>query len=174
MWAVWLLGFGCGARTNEGIAGSPPEAAPVAAEVPAAVPAEAPVGDARDRMVRALSSRDAGPTCAELDAMSSDPVADLTAIVETVAMPPAVPMRAANCLVVGHAAAAEATLLGWVVDPDTKGLALLVADRIDAMPPEIALRVAERALSGPHAATVRASLAAAKTPGIPALVGGQP
>jgi hypothetical protein len=67
--------------------------------------------------------------------------------------------------------AAEATLAAWVADPATKGLAMLVTDRIDVIPRDTALRLAERALAGPHAAALRPALASAKTAGIPELAG---
>lgn len=161
MWVVLGLALGCGARTNEAASTTPTDS-------PAATPAD----DARTRMIRALSTRDAGPTCADLEAMSASPVADLTAIVETVSMPPMVPMRAADCLVSRHAAEAEATLAKWVVDPNTKGLAMLVTDRVGAIPEDVAVRLATGALAGPHAAAVKGAIEAAPQPAVRALVAG--
>ena len=96
-----------------------PEAAPAPARAPAPSPESV---DEVTAVHRALSSRDAGPSCAEVEALTSDPVATLTTIVQTVELPPQAPMRAATCLVDRHAEAASELLVGWMGAEETRGL----------------------------------------------------
>ena len=52
--------------------------------------------DARLALVRAFSAREQSSPCGTLDALTPEPVADLTWVVETVTAPPWVGMRAAE------------------------------------------------------------------------------
>src|SRR5262245_44072640 len=114
----------------------PVDAVPVPAPVAPAPPvAAAPRPDApadpaaKDAMLRALSSRDA-VSCADVEAMTASPVPVLVELVE-VEMPPTVGMRAAGCLVDRHAAEVADRLETWLTTDGNKGLALLVAQKID-------------------------------------------
>lgn len=122
-------------------------------------------------VVRALSARD-GASCEAVEALASQPVATLLAVVEEVRMPPYAPMRAAGCLVSRHATAVQPDLERWVVDPQTKGLGRLVLGAFDQMPVAVAVPVARKALSeGTDRELASKRAAAAATPEIRALVG---
>lgn len=153
-----LLMFSCRAPA-EPVSAPVPVAAPSEATSPAAAPAFAPSAS-QSEMIRRLSARDQGPTCAEVEALSTAPVADLREIVAKVSLPPAVPMRAAECLIVGHAAEAEADITAWMSGPDTKGLALLVAGQLPSVDRTVGKRFAAAGLAGPHAESVRKRLEA--------------
>jgi len=126
-----------------------PEMAAPAPPAPAPPPSDGPAEI--DGMVRALSARDRGPTCVELEAMSEAPVEALLHIVEHVPLPPQAPMRAATCLVDRHADAIKDELLAWVKQEETKGLGKLVLQRLDTLPEPIAVDVARVAVTGPLA-----------------------
>ncbi len=104
---------------------------------------------------KALSIRDPAPTCEEVEALSADPVATLRVVVERAELPPWAPLRAAHCMVTRHASAAEADIVAWMGDPQTRGLALLTLGALDTLPEETARTVAAAALAGPHAADAR-------------------
>lgn len=103
---------------------------------------------------RMLSLRDGGPDCATVEASVKDPVPVLASVAEHATLPPAVGVRAAHCLTTRHAEEAKATLLAWVVDPEKRGFAILIADDLSAMPEAVALEIARAGLAGPHAATL--------------------
>jgi hypothetical protein len=126
----------------------PDRPAAPAAPAPPAAP-EAPLGV--DAMVQALSSKDRGPTCLEVEALAEAPVEALLHIVEHVPLPPQAPMRAATCLVDRHADAVQDELLTWVKQEETKGLGKLVLQRLDTLPEPIAVDVARVAVTGPLA-----------------------
>lgn len=142
----------------------PPLAAPEVTFAPTAVQSE---------MIRRLSMRDGAPPCAEVEAGSTDVVADLQAIVRNVASPPAVPMRAAECLI-AEGDAGEAEFTRWMTGPDTKGLAMLLADRVDSLPVPLAERVVASGLAGPHADVVRTRVLTSARPELRGLAGGAP
>lgn len=96
----------------------------------------------RETVVRILSGRDP-VACSTIDAS----VETLREVVQTVSMPPWVPMRAAHCMIEGHAQTIEDDLSSWVVDPETLGLGLLVLSELDLLPSELAVRVARLALT---------------------------
>lgn len=173
----------CGGKktgvAEEAVADASAVAAQVdAAQDAAAEPADpnAPMGSSEGYAVyRALSVRDPDPVCSEVEALSSTPVEHLVEVVDRSPMPPWVPMRAAACLVQGHGAEIQDTLVAWVTGENTKGLAILVCDQIDALPEDVALAVAEQALAGPYADDARSRLAKSTRPAVAALVqGAQP
>ena len=119
-----------------------------------------------DDVVRTLSARDP-VACSRVDAS----VDTLRQVVDTVSMPPWVPMRAAQCLVEGHAAEIEADLTRWVVDPADKGLGLLVLAEIDRLPTDLAVRIATKAVTeGPDRERAAARVADAASPEVRAVV----
>jgi hypothetical protein len=93
---------------------------------------------------RMLSAR-AGVSC---DALPVATAAELAAFADPALQPPAVPMRAAHCLVQRFGAEAEAIVTPWLSDPNRAGQALVVAGALDAMPADAAARIASAALSG--------------------------
>lgn len=154
---VWVLLAGCRHKDTEPV----PVPEPVAS---------APATSAPDALLRALSVRDAEPSCSAIDALSPDPVVALTTLADTVTMPPVAPMRAVRCLVQLHAAEAEPALSRWIADPTAEGYARLIADELASAPTDVAVRVATAGLAGPHAALIREKVRLAATPELRALV----
>ena len=126
--------------------------------------------DARLALVRAFSAREQSSPCGTLDALTSDPVADLTWVVETVTTPPWVGMRAAECLITQHAEESRALLEIWVTHPEHKGLGWLVLDHLDALPQPMARDLALAAVSrGPDPAGARRRISRSKVPVVQAV-----
>jgi hypothetical protein len=121
-------------------------------------------------MLRMLSLRDAAPPCEVIEATSTDPVADLLLVVDTVPLPPYAPMRAAGCLVDRHAEAAAEAIESWMVRPDVPALAELVARAFDTLSSGLALRFAAAGLNGPHRAAVEPFVRGSVHPEVRALV----
>ncbi|HHO54292.1 MAG TPA: hypothetical protein ENK18_26335 [Deltaproteobacteria bacterium] len=112
-----------------------------------------------EQVIGALSMRHAVP-CAEVEALTPVPVPALLYVVEQVARPPWAPMRAAVCLLEGHASEIEAQLQLWVTSPELLGLGRLVLGRLPVLPVPTAVELARRALSeGPEPERARATLA---------------
>lgn len=134
--------------------------------------AEAPPVDAwtpsaeEEAVYRALSMRDQGPSCEDLDAMAKDPVATLINITEHATMPPWVGVRATQCLVSRHAEDAKSTLSAWIVDPNKRGLAFVISDNTATMPEPVALELARAGLTGPHGADLKRRLAKSSWPSV--------
>jgi hypothetical protein len=121
---------------------------------------------------RALSARHT-PGCAAADALTAEPVTDLVVIAETATSPPWASLRAAQCLVEGHAAPAQPRLEAWVTDPDRRGLGVVVLTALGRAPLEVALPVARKALAeGPDPADVRRRLLRSEVPELRALAQG--
>lgn len=122
-----------------------------------------------DEVVDALTARHA-PTCAAVEALTEEPVAALLWAVDHVQQPGWVGMRAAQCLVDGHADQVREQLQAWVVDPQLRGLGRLVVAKLDALPEPLALDLAQRALTeGPEPDRTLRTLARARTPALRAL-----
>ncbi len=155
---------------------------PVAELEEAAPEAEAPAGEPapeadgwspspeEDAVYQALCQKDPAPSCAQVEALASEPVLALLTVVERAAMPPWAGMHAAHCLVTGHADEVEPQLLSWVTGDDTQGLAMVVFGQLDALPGETALRLATASLEGPWAEQARSSLEAVDSAELRALV----
>ena len=124
----------------------------------------------QEAVYRALSVRHDPPACSALDAKSADPVATYLYLVEHATQPAWVGMRAASCLITGHAEAALPSLRTWVVSPEHRGLAILAMGELDAMPLPIATELATLALTdGPDPDGMRARILRADAPEIRAL-----
>ncbi len=117
---------------------------------------------------RALSARDP-VACAEVEALAAEPLAALRTVVERAAMPPWAPMRAAHCIVEGHATEARDDLLSWVGSEQTRGLALQLLSELDSVDEPLALEIAGAALAGPLADEARPRLAQSEVPSVKAL-----
>lgn len=129
----------------------------------------------RAALVQALSPHDGAPPCADLGALSPDPATDLIWIASNVTTPPWVGMRAAECLVEGHANAARSTLLSWVTRPELKGFGMLVLGKLDSVDTSLALELATAALSGgPDPAGARRRLLKSAQPELRALAESAP
>ena len=146
---------------------------PVSPPVPPS-PEPAPAEASRDAMVRALSARDGAPPCAEVEALSADPVGDLVWIVENVGMPPTAPMSAAACLLDRHAEAGAEAFEGWLSTDGHAGLASLVVQRFELLPSPVAVRFASVGLRGPYAESIRPAVAASMRPEVRAELGVDP
>lgn len=136
---------------------------------PAAALAQAPTAE-QDAVYRALSVRHESLSCDQLDAMSSDPLGTYLYLIEHATQPAWVGMRAARCVMVNHAEAAQPQLEQWVTRPEHRGLAILAMGQLDAMPLAVAQAVATKALTeGPEPEAMRVRIARAATPEIAAL-----
>lgn len=123
-----------------------------------------------DLVYRALSARHPAPSCADVEAMTPTPVPTLLRMVDEAQQPPWVPMRAAECLAIGHHADIRDRLEQWVVDPELRGLGLLVLNRLDDLPLDLARDLATRAVQeGPEPEKTRERLRALNTPELQAL-----
>lgn len=161
--------FGCHKRAPVPI----PEIAPIGMEAPAPTSDLTATDDPRSAVVVALSQRDGEPDCATVEAGLAEPVEVLLDIVAEVRMPPMAPMRAAGCLIALHGAdpAVADAIAAWVAGADTKGLALLVGQRLDALPAEVALRAAIAAEQGPWSDVFAPAAAACAHPDVRAVFG---
>lgn len=104
---------------------------------------------AREELFKAMVPRDGAPPCSETDKLADAPAADYTWLVDHIAMPGWVPLRAADCLITGHDTDPEVQMsfLRWVVDPGSKGVGFLLLDRIDELPVDLAVKLATRAVT---------------------------
>ena len=100
-------------------------------------------------LVRMLSRRD-GVECEDLERGLADPVSSLLEVTRTIEQPPWVPMRAATCVIERHGPESVDVLLNWLSDSTTPGFALLVLQRLDLFEQVIAVKLAKKALEGPH------------------------
>jgi hypothetical protein len=162
---MWLLSLlGCHHEESTAL----PEKPPVDAPVPFQPTAE------ESAMITRLSNKDGAPSCTEVEALAAAPTPALQRIVEGVSRPPTVAMRAADCLIIGHSAEITPVLEAWVVDPSRRGLALLVLDRLDKLPPDVALILAKDAMGGPLQDLAVPRISRSTNPDVKALAGGAP
>lgn len=95
-----------------------------------------------------------GVSCASLGEATPALRDDLLALAAPGVEPPAVPIRAAQCLVAlfpTDPAFADAAT-AWMKDPERAGLALVVAGGVDALPEPTAVRLAEASRTMPDEA----------------------
>lgn len=151
MLLLCLACVGCAGPTNEAAPATEPNEAEAREPI---VLSE----DAQTIYERALV-RDASPPCDVLTAGVSDPVAPLLEIAARVTSPPSAGMRAAECLIEGHALEVEPTLTSWVTHEDTLGFGLLVLGRLDTIDPALGERLARAALAGEIADRARTRIA---------------
>lgn len=121
-------------------------------------PAPSP-SPSQEALYRALVVREGAPTCAELAPLSPTLVADLVYLTENAKQPTWVGIRAAECLLTEHQEAALPVILGWMGRSDAKGFALVTVEKLDRMPIERAMAVAQAGLAGPLADTLRPRIA---------------
>lgn len=164
----------CGPKPRAPGPGAIPTPAPPSPAAEASAEAPGGLTPAREALVAALRTRDAAPACAALEALTPAPTADLLWVVDTVTMPPAVGVRAATCVLRGHAGAASDALRRWVTHPDLVGLGWTLLAEIDAVAAQdeaLAVELATLALTGsPDPAGARRRLQSAQTPAIVALL----
>ena len=168
--ALLVLCLG-GCKKGTAASATPPPAPEIAPEKPVRPAPKGPSGpatppvpsiaddwpgtDGQLAMYRALSVKDPAPTCAEVEALDPEPLAGLKLIAEEIAMPPYAGMRAATCIVTGHAEAGSDIIVGWMGAPDFGGLVRLALQHVDSWPEPVQTRVREAALAGPHAAVAQ-------------------
>ena len=126
--------------------------------------------DTQEGMYRALSIRDPAPACADIVALSTSPVDDLEVLVNEATQPPWVGMRAAGCLLDLYPEQSQPLMQAWVVDPDKKGLAILVTKKLDTLPLPVATEVVTTALAGPMADSLAPRIAKVEVPELRSLV----
>lgn len=90
-----------------------------------------------------------GVSCDALGEATPALRAELFELAQSDVMPPWVPMRAADCLIVRYAADAELVpmITPWLTDPERRGLALVVLDRLASLPEADAIALARTALA---------------------------
>ncbi len=147
--------IGCAGPTNDAPATEAREAHAIEAQRGEPIVLSA---DAQTIYERALV-RDASPPCDVLTAGVTEPMPALIEITERVASPPSAGMRAAECLIEGHALEIEPTLTAWVTHESTLGFALLVLNRLDTIEPALGERLARAALEGEIADRARTRIA---------------
>jgi len=113
-------------------------------------------------MYRALSVRDPDPVCADVEALDPEPLAGLQLIAEKIAMPPYAGMRAATCIVTGHAEDGVDIISDWMANPKFGGLVRLALQHAAEWPDPVFEQVSKAALAGPHAAIAKPILDDAK------------
>ncbi len=123
----------------------------------------------QNAVYRALSVKDPAPDCGAVEALATDPLDALRAVVDHAAMPPWAPMRAAHCIITEHPDQARDDLLSWVGQTETRGLGLLVLSQLDTLAEPLAVEIAGAALAGPLADDARPRLADSAVPSIKAL-----
>lgn len=124
------------------------------------------------RLVEALAVKEPAAPCADVSALTPDPVTDLTWVVENVSAPPWSGIRAAECLVVGHAADARPTLEKWLTEPRLKGLGWVVLKHLDDIDLALAKELAAVSLErGPDPDGTKRRLKRTKSPELRALAG---
>jgi hypothetical protein len=112
--------------------------------------------EAHQELILQLSAHE--PTeCAKLTFID-EPLIALNRVVETVTHPPWASMRAANCMVDLYPLEAKVYFIEWMETSNTKGLAYLVAGRLDEFPIDTAMDIARVGLSGPHSAGIASRL----------------
>ena len=116
---LWLVVVAC--------AGS--RSAPEPAAEPVAAPAPVPTAT-QEALHKALSARDDGPGCEEVELLSETPVDDLIWLTEHAVSPPWAGTRAATCLLLGHGDEVPDVLKGWVTDPDQAGFGAIVLNNL--------------------------------------------
>lgn len=144
---------------------------PTAVQAAVEEPGRSPSLEELQIVSRMLSARDGEPDCSEVSAAvpDADAVATYLYVVQTVSMPPTVPMRAAACLLDQHAEAAAPQIKAWMDAPETAGLARLVLSRLDRLPEALAVACVERALKTELAEDARAAAGDSSHPGVQAL-----
>ena len=96
---------------------------------------------------RALSARHWDGDCAAVEALAKDSVQTLQNIVDHAKAPAWAPMRAATCLIRGHATDKQPEIERWVTEPELLGLGILSRSMLDDMPEPVAVAVATKALN---------------------------
>jgi len=106
---------------------------------------------------RQLSQRDGSPSCTVLAEQHDNIQIKLQQLVSVDIKPSYVPMRAAGCLLELYPRDVE-TYREWMVAPENKGLAFLVINKMETMPVDVSVSLAQSGLEGTHAKGIRIRL----------------
>ncbi len=117
----------------------------------------------------ALVKRHDPPTCDQLDSLSTDIVSDLAWLVDHATQPAWVGLRAAQCLLLAHPVESQAVYQRWLSTDGHRGLAILMTQKADQLPLEVATTLTRTALEGPERLEVQRRLADSDTPELRAL-----
>ena len=145
-----------------------------------AAPADPNIGDWKPnedekKVYDRLKVKTPEPRCpGDVEVGVTDAVGALRGVITHVTAPPWVSMRAATCLLQAHAKEGEADALKWVADPEQAGLTTLVLGRLDSMPLEIAKRIAQASLEGPHKDLAKTRISRLRTKELKALAAAAP
>ena len=116
-----------------------------------------PVSESEKRsLVQQLSVRE-GFSCSHIKREDSL-LREFSRIVEEIDKPAWVPMRAVACMIEMFPAKSRMNLEAWIIDPNKKGIAFLIAGQIEKLPDQVALSVIKKGLQGPHAVDIRTRL----------------
>ena len=132
-----------------------------------AVPTPSP---SQTALYNAMKMRENTPDCDQLDQYSKTVADDLLWLMDNANQPPWVGIRAAQCILTHHAEAKADVIDTWVIDPDRRGLAIMVFGMLDVLPEETSVRIATKALEGPLADDAKVRIEKSERPVIQALV----
>ncbi len=138
----------------------------------AATPETPAAATPADALARSLSMRD-GVTCQSLGTPTPELRDALLSLADPALLPPAVPVRAAACLLEQFPAdpAVLAAANGWVQTPGSAGLGLVVISRLSLLSPEVQQSLAAAALQMPDPAWKARFQSRLLNSGLPAVVG---
>jgi hypothetical protein len=164
---IWLALTACGGPKAE----PEPTAEPVFVEERTVEEPEVAATAEQEAMHKALSARDDGPGCADVEALSPTPVEDLVWLTEHATSPPWVGTRAATCLIADHAEEVADVLRLWVTDPDLAGFGAVVLNNLGLIDSALAIELATLALTdGPDPEGARERIAQHDDPALQALL----
>ena len=124
-------------------------------------------------LIQQLSLRDGSPSCAKLAEENDGLQQDLQSLISVDIRPSYVPMRAANCLLELYPADVE-TYKVWMVSPENRGLAFLVINKMNTLPIDVSVPLAQAGLDGVHSKGVRLRLERVGVPEIQQLLVSEP
>ena len=128
-----------------------------------------PVSESEKKsLVQQLSVRE-GFSCSHIKRKDSL-LREFSRIVEEVDKPAWVPMRAVACMIEIFPAKSRIDLEAWIIDPNKKGIAFLIAGQIEKIPDQVALSVIKKGLQGPHAVDIRTRLEKLNDPRLQSLL----
>jgi hypothetical protein len=107
------------------------------------------LSSANPPLIQQLSARDGSPSCQVLEQKHGNIQLELQQITFSDVSPSYVPMRAANCLLELYPSDVE-TYKEWMISPESKGLALLVVNKMEMLPVDVAIPLAIAGLNGAH------------------------
>ena len=116
-------------------------------------------------LIRQLSLRDGSPSCTKLAEEHTGLQEELQQLISADIRPSYVPMRAANCLLELYPTDLETYKL-WMISPENRGLAFLVINKMESLPLEVSVPLAQAGLEGVHSKGVRIRLEGVGVPEI--------